>query len=169
MSVEPQRTTIEDFVSITDDRREFWGDRDLPALHHPLLVHEFGETALVIRKDGAIRCEGQVVAYLFGLLTPSDVGYIHVVAVRDGHRREGLARCLYGRFEEIARAHGAHVLKAITKPGNTRSIAFHHALGFSASENVDYGGPGQTRMVLWKEISPAKGHAPADIVARLSN
>ncbi len=169
MDYQPQRATIDDFVRIVDERREFWGDRDLTALHHPLLVHEFGDTALVIRGDGAARDESRVIAYLFGLLTPSSVGYIHVVAVRDGHRREGLARRLYEHFEEIAGVHGAHALKAITKPVNVRSVAFHRALGFSASENVDYGGPGQTRTLLWKEIAPAKGHAPADITARLSN
>ncbi len=169
MDHQPQRATIEDFVTIVDEMREFWGDRDLTALHHPLLVHEFGDTALVIRGDGAARDESRVIGYLFGLLTPSSVGYIHVVAVRDGHRREGLARHLYEHFEEIARAHGAHALKAITKPVNTRSIAFHHALGFSASESVDYSGPGQTRTVLRKEISPAPGRASADITAGLSN
>jgi ribosomal protein S18 acetylase RimI-like enzyme len=169
MSLHPQRATIDDFVAIVDERREFWGDRDLTALHHPLLVHEFGETALVIRDVGAERGDGQVIAYLFGLLSPSGVGYIHVAAVRDGHRREGLARRLYEHFEELARVHGAHALKAITKPVNARSIAFHRALGFSANESVDHGGPGQTRTVLWKEISPAGGHAPADITAGLSN
>jgi GNAT superfamily N-acetyltransferase len=169
MDRQPQRATIDDFVTIVDERREFWGDRDLMALHHPLLVHEFGDTALVIRGDSVTRDEGRVIAYLFGLLTPSSVGYIHVVAVRDGHHREGLARRLYEHFEAIARARGAHALKAITKPVNARSVAFHRALGFSASESVDYGGPGQTRMVLWKEISPSEGHAPVDIVAGLSN
>jgi L-amino acid N-acyltransferase YncA len=85
------------------------------------------------------------------------------------HRRAGLARRLYEHFEEIARAHGTHALKAITKPVNARSIAFHHALGFAASERVDYGGPGQPRTVLWKEISSSEGHAPAEITARLSD
>jgi hypothetical protein len=60
-------------------------------------------------------------------------------------------------------------LATITKPVNPRSIAFHHALGFSARESVDNGGSGQTRTVLWKEISPAEGAAPADITAGLSN
>jgi GNAT superfamily N-acetyltransferase len=169
MNRQPQLATIEDFVAIVEHRRDFWGDRELPTLHHPLLVHEFGETALVIRDDGATQGGGGPIAYLFGLLTPSGVGYIHVVAVREAHRRKGLVRDLYEHFEEVARAHGAHALKAITQPVNDGSVAFHAALGFAVKECADYGGPGQTRMVLWKEISPAAGTAPVENGAGLSN
>jgi ribosomal protein S18 acetylase RimI-like enzyme len=174
MSREPEPATIEDLSAVADEPREFWGDRNLPALHHPLLVHEFGETALVIRGggDGASgRGDGggRVIAYLFGLLTPSGVGYIHLVAVRDGHRREGLARRLYERFEELAREHGAQALKAFTQPVNTRSIAFHRALGFSTTETANYAGPGETRTVFWKQLSPAPRRASAENAAGLSN
>ncbi len=153
-----QRATIEDLVAIVDDQREFWGERDLPALHHPLLVHDFGETALVIRDGG-----GRVIAYLFGLLTPAGVGYIHLVATREGHRRAGLARCLYERFEALVREQGAVALKAFTQPSNARSIAFHRSLGFCATDTADYSGPGETRTVFWKELSEAAlpaAHAP---------
>jgi GNAT superfamily N-acetyltransferase len=166
------RATIEDLTTVAEEPREFWGDRDLPVLHHPLLVHDFGETALVIRGDaGRARAEGRdtVIAYLFGLLTPSGVGYIHLVAVREGHRREGLARSLYERFEDVAREHGAHALKAFTQPVNTRSIAFHRALGFTATATADYAGPGETRTVFWKPFTPAGAPARAENSAGLSN
>jgi GNAT superfamily N-acetyltransferase len=162
--------TIEDLTAVAGESREFWGDRELAALHHPLLVHDFGETALVIRggeADG--RGVGAVIAYLFGLLTPSGVGYVHLVAVREGHRRDGFARRLYERFEVLAREHDAHALKALTQPLNTRSIAFHRALGFTATEAADYAGPGEARIVFWKELPATVRGVPAEIAAGLSN
>jgi GNAT superfamily N-acetyltransferase len=145
--IEPQRASVADMLAVIADRRAFWGERDPTALHHVLLVHEFGEMAFVIR-DGA----GPILAYLFGLLTLEPAGYIHIVAVREDHRGSGLARALYARFEAVARAHGALALKAITQPENASSIAFHRALGFSAEEVPDYSGPGQTRTVLCKPL-----------------
>jgi GNAT superfamily N-acetyltransferase len=162
--------TIQDLAAVAGESREFWGDRELPALHHPLLVRDFGETALVIRGEaGDDRGAGGVIAYLFGLLTPAGVGYVHLVAVREGHRRGGLARHLYERFEVLARERGAHALKAFTQPVNTRSIAFHRALGFTATETADYAGPGEMRVVLWKDLSVSGSRAPAEITAGLSN
>jgi ribosomal protein S18 acetylase RimI-like enzyme len=170
MSREPEPATIGDLVAVAGEPREFWGDRDLPALHHPLLVHDFGETALVIRGDGEkVEGAGRVIAYLFGLLTPTGVGYIHLVAVREGHRREGLARRLYEHFEAVVGEHGGQALKAFTQPVNSRSIAFHRALGFSATETANYSGPGETRTVFWKQITPAPGRASTENTAGLSN
>jgi GNAT superfamily N-acetyltransferase len=126
---------------------QFWGERDLRALHHPLLVHEFGDTALVVRDP-----DSSVAAYLFGFLTPARVAYAHIVAVRNDRRREGLGRELYGAFERLARERGAVALKAFTRPENTGSIEFHTSLGFSATEVSDYAGPGETRVVFWREL-----------------
>ena len=46
-------------------------------------------------------------------------------------RRVGLASDLYRRFFALARADGRKVVRAVTAPVNTGSIAFHTALGFS--------------------------------------
>jgi len=144
---EPEHATIADLSAIVEELHEFWGERARAALHHPLLVHEFGDTAFVIRGE-----DGRVLAYLFGLVTPRGVGYIHLVAVRDGHRREGYARALYERFEAAARALGARSLKAFTQLANTTSIAFHRSLGFTATDTPDYAGPGETRVVFTREL-----------------
>jgi len=138
---------VADLLAVVEDRREFWGDRQLPALHHPLLIYEFGQTAFVVRGE-----DGRVLAYLFGLLTPRGVGYVHVVAVRRGHRRGGLARALYERFAGAAREHGARSLKAFTRPENATSIAFHRAQGFGVTVTPDYAGPGETRVVFTREL-----------------
>ena len=78
---------------------------------------------------------------------------MHLVAVRDGHRREGLGARLYAEFESLARARGARALKAMTRPENHRSIAFHSSLGMSVREVPDYSGEGEARVVFWRDLS----------------
>ncbi len=36
---------------------------------------------------------------------------------------------------------------------NDGSIAFHRALGMAATEVADYSGPGQSRVVFWRDLS----------------
>jgi hypothetical protein len=75
--VEISICTPQDYDQILEDLAEFWDGRDTRHLHHPFLLHEFGNTAFVIR-DGA-----RVVAYLFGFVSQTEpVGYVHIVAVR---------------------------------------------------------------------------------------
>jgi ribosomal protein S18 acetylase RimI-like enzyme len=142
------RATIDDLVAILEAQSEFWGERDLSLLHHPMFVHEFGETALVVRGQG-----GVVLAYLFGFVTlEGRVGYVHLVAVRSSQRREGLGRLLYREFESLARERGAVAMKALTRPSNAGSIEFHRSLGMAATEVADYAGAGETRVVLWRAL-----------------
>jgi ribosomal protein S18 acetylase RimI-like enzyme len=140
--VTPQRATPADYAELMGSLPAFWGERDLRALHHPMFIHEFGEHSLVIRAPS-----GELAAYLLGFVAGS-VGYIHLVGVRDTYRRRGLARTLYAAFEE--RARGATSFKAITTPANAGSIAFHRALGFTATVVPDYSGPGADRVVFLK-------------------
>ena len=46
--------THQDYNQILDELHEFWGARETRHLHHPFLVHEFGNSAFVIR-NGAHR------------------------------------------------------------------------------------------------------------------
>jgi hypothetical protein len=88
MSDEPEISlcTPEDYFQMLDALPEFWDGRDTRALHHPFLIHEFKNSAYVIR-DGS-----QVLAYLFGFLSQSEpVGYVHTIAVRASARRRRLA------------------------------------------------------------------------------
>src|SRR5438445_13266744 len=102
---------MHDLNSVVDEHAAFWGERDIRALHHPLLIHEFGDFALVAQDR-----DRPIAGYLFGLLTPKRIGYIHVVAVREGQRRGGLARLLYEEFAGVADRCGATALKAFTRP-----------------------------------------------------
>jgi GNAT superfamily N-acetyltransferase len=122
---------------------EFWGERELRALHHPMFFREFADTGLAIRDGGAL------VAYLLGFVAPATAtGYVHLAGVRDSHRRQGLARRLYADFAALAHDRGATALKAITTPQNQGSIDFHRALGMTATLVAGYAGPGQDRVVF---------------------
>lgn len=121
-----------------------------------MFVHEFGDTAWVVREDG------RVIAYLFGFWSQTEpTGYIHLVGVRSSHRGRGIGRWLYEEFEAQARQKGCTKLKAITPPVNTQSIAFHEHLGFAflGAPNEhgiplvpDYFGPGEPRVVFEKRL-----------------
>jgi ribosomal protein S18 acetylase RimI-like enzyme len=126
---------------------EFWGDRDMRHLHHPMFVHEFGDTALVMRAG-----DGSVAGYLLGFVAPGTVGYVHVLGVSRQHRRRGVGRALYERFKALARERGATSLKAVTTPGNEVSIAFHRSLGMSTAMVPGYAGPGEDRVVCRADL-----------------
>jgi GNAT superfamily N-acetyltransferase len=148
LSMLPERATTADYNVIIDTLAEYWGELDMRARHHPMFIHEFGDTALVMR-DGS----RGVAAYLFGFVAPTRVGYVHLVGVRADSRRAGLGRRLYSEFETLVRHRGATALKAISIPTNQDSIAFHRALDMSATEVPDYSGPGQPRIVFWRDLS----------------
>ena len=114
--------TPEDYFQILDELPEFWDGRDMRALHHPFLIHEFGNSAFVIRGGS------QVVAYLFGFLSQTEpAGYVHTIAVRASARRSHLAQRLFDYFVGFARQQGCTHIKAITTPSNAGSIAFHRS------------------------------------------
>jgi ribosomal protein S18 acetylase RimI-like enzyme len=139
-----------DLADILRDYRRFWGDREFPRqLHHPMFFVEFGDTAFIARDEDS----GQIVAYLLGFVAPTGDGYIHLVAVRDDVRGQGLGRTLYQAFEHAARGKGATGLKALTSPENEGSRAFHAAHGFTDQTRVeDYAGSGRTRIVMRKPL-----------------
>lgn len=138
--------TMADFQAIRDRLDAYWDGRPVDALHHPLLIHEFGETAFVARSNG------MVAAYLFGMVTATGVGYVHVMAVHRDHRRLGLARRLHDEFVAVAGGLGARTIRAIARPENAASIAFHRRASMTATEVVDHSGPGQTRIVVERSL-----------------
>lgn len=148
--------TKQDFDQILIEFSQFWEHDRTLALHHPTIIYEFGNSAFVI-KDG-----DKVLAYLMGFLSQTEkVGYVHLLAVRQGYRRQGLARQLYEHFTQYALEHGCTKLKAITSPVNKLSIAFHKSIGMKLiGDDIvdgipvvkDYSGPGKDRVVFMKNI-----------------
>lgn len=145
-----------DFDEIISHIEDFWGSGRTLHLHHPTLIYEFGNTAYVAKENGV------VCAYLFGFYSQTEpTAYAHLLAVREGCRRRGLAKLLYAHFEEAARRKGCRRMKAITKPANRESIAFHKSAGMALTgkdviDNVavvlDYSGPGEHRVVFEKDL-----------------
>lgn len=156
MIVELERCTHQDFLDMLTVLEDFWGTDRARPVHHPMFVHEFGDTAWVVWEDG------RIVAYLFGFWSQTEpAGYIHLVAVRRSHQGRGIGRWLYEQFEARARERGCTKLKALTPPVNTDSIAFHRRLGFALlgepkEEGIplvqDYFGPGVPRVVFEKPL-----------------
>ena len=120
----------------------FWDDRDVGHLHHPVWFRQLGATALAAR-DGT----GALLGYLLGAPTPHG-GYAHVVAALPAARGQGLGRALYARFAAGVSCGAPATVEAITTPTNTRSVAFHRRLGFTAELVEDYAGPGEDRVHL---------------------
>ena len=83
MSRKISTCTQQDYCQILDELEDFWDGRDTRALHHPMLINEFGNSAFVIRVGS------KVIAYLFGFASQVEpVGYVHLIAVRASARRQ---------------------------------------------------------------------------------
>ncbi len=83
--------------------------------------------------------------------TEDDTAYVHFIGVAPDERGSGLGRELYEHFFDAARQSGRAVVRCVTSPRNTLSLAFHEALGFE-QEGVaeDYDGAGDSRVLLAK-------------------
>ncbi|UMP03515.1 GNAT family N-acetyltransferase [Amycolatopsis sp. EV170708-02-1] len=163
---EPRRADVSDHGAIVDRVQRWWGDsrtpaeaRELSLLLPKLFLQFFSSTSLVLEDETGIR------AFLVGLHAPdNDVeAYIHFVGVDPELRGQGTARRLYTTFFRRAAEAGRTEVRAITSPGNTGSIAFHRAMGFTleAGDRVidglpvhgDYDGPGQDRVCFFRKIT----------------
>jgi predicted GNAT superfamily acetyltransferase len=132
-------------IAVVDD---WWGRPVEHALPRLFLDH-FHATSFVA-DDGA-----DLAGFLVGFLSPSlpDTAYIHFVGVSPRFRGNGLARLLYERFFQLATAGGRSVVRAVTAPVNSPSIAFHAALGFSVTGPVPgYDGPSDRKMVFERRL-----------------
>lgn len=115
---------------------QWWDGRDLRALLPKIFFEHFRGTSLIVEHEDTL------VAFLVGFFCADhkDEAYVHFVGVAPEWRHVGLGRDLYRRFFALARADGRRVVRAVTAPVNTGSIAFHTALGFSmlpGDEEID--------------------------------
>ena len=146
LTVRPARP--EDFDTIIAVLDDWWGrpaSRDLTRL----FLDHFCGTSLIAEHGG------ELAGFLIGFLSPakSVQAYIHFAGVAPTWRGAGLARSLYKQFFDQARQDGRTVIKAITSPQNGPSIAFHQAMGFTASDPIqDYDGPSLDRVVFVRSV-----------------
>ena len=149
--------TRSDYLHILENYALFWGSDRARHVHHSIVLEEFGDTAFVVR-HGDVLC-----GYLFGFFAQTGrYFYIHLVAVRDSHRGQGIASRLYAHVEKLARDAGRDTIKAITTMDNEASISYHLALGFEAVGSAerdglrfepDYSGRGRDRVVFVKSLN----------------
>lgn len=121
-------------------QEKFWDDRDLRDDHDPFWFRQFASSGLAARYDG------ETIGYLLGTLQFKGPAYIHLVAARHDYRHLGIGRKLYKSFIGKAQTAGATHVQAATLPGNSQSIAFHSAMGFSGEIVEGYAGPGEDRV-----------------------
>ena len=132
-------------IAVLDD---WWGRPVRQALPRLFLDH-FHATSFVAELDG------DLAGFLIGFMSPSmpDAAYIHFAGVHPHFRGNGLARVLYQRFFELAAADGRHVVRAVTAPRNTGSIAFHTAMGFTVTEPIPgYDGPSSGKVLFERRL-----------------
>ncbi|WP_051516115.1 GNAT family N-acetyltransferase [Candidatus Blastococcus massiliensis] len=140
-------TVVRNRLLAAHDR--FW-TTDARTLHHPVWFHQFGGFGVL-----AMSGSGEDVGYLLGTVTVDRLAYLHLLAVRDDRRRDGLGRRLCRWFDDLAVSTGARVVQAVTRPDNTPAVAFHTALGASSHLSRDHAGPGADRTVLTRSLPTA--------------
>jgi GNAT superfamily N-acetyltransferase len=138
-----------DFDQIVQVIDAWWGGATRH-LAHPMFFHELGQQAFIVEEND------QMIGFLLGFLTPDlpPRGYVHLVGVHPEHRRRGVGRFAYTWFEAECRKRGCRQVKAITTPGNEGQVLFHKGIGWQTHEDPDYAGPGRSRIVFIKDLTP---------------
>jgi L-amino acid N-acyltransferase YncA len=144
-----QKADYDHVVQVVDH----WWSGPSAILAHPLFFYELGKHAKVVEDTE----KQKLVGFMLGFIVPASddkaaVGYVHLVGIEPTYRRKGVARALYADFTASCLAAGCRHLKAITTHGNVASIRFHEALGWTATEDENYAGPGRKRVVLTKTL-----------------
>lgn len=128
---------------------EWWGGRQMADMLPRLFFVHFRSTSFIAEE------QGELVGFLCGFLsqTHPDEAYIHFAGVAPERRGTGLGRELYERLFAAARGRGRGVVRCVTSPLNTGSVAFHRALGFEIEPGGEgYDGRGQDRALLVKRL-----------------
>ena len=125
------------------DRHDRFWDTDTRPLHHPVWFHQFSGFGAVAMAGG-----NEDVGYVLGAVTADRLAYLHLVAVREDHRRSAVGRRLCRWFDELAGSAGARVVQAVTRPDDEVALAFHTSLGATTHLSRDHAGPGDDRVVL---------------------
>ncbi len=147
-----------DVVHVVD---EWWGGREMSGLLQPLFLENFSGTSLVAESPS-----GELVGFLVGFVSDDDptAAYVHFAGVDPEHRGAGVGRSLYRRFDELVVARGVRIVRCVTSAVNTRSVAFHEAIGFivdgtKADRGIDGGEYVQMSRAVVAPSSPAQGFA----------
>jgi ribosomal protein S18 acetylase RimI-like enzyme len=140
-----------DYGYIIERVDEWWDGRAMAAMLPKLFFEHFNATTMV-----AADADDRPIGFLAGFVSQSDpaVGYIHFVGVDPAARGLGLGRAMYHEFFDRVAALGCRRVECVTSPINSGSRAFHASLGFREQLVDDYDGPGESRMVLRRDVTP---------------
>ena len=150
--------TPEDYALVIRVVDDWWGGRAMHAMLPKLFFVHFRDTSFVAEVNG------DLVGFLVGFLSPAltDEAYVHFVGVHPDYRELGVGRALYEHFCGVARNAGRRCVRCVTSPVNKVSIAFHRSMGFQLRERTedgrqvsiypDYDGPGEDRVLLFKQL-----------------
>jgi ribosomal protein S18 acetylase RimI-like enzyme len=154
-----------DYLPIVTVMNDWWGCRNVSHLLPRLFFEHFRNTSFVIEQDDKIvRQDDPIVAFLIGFLSQSqpDEAYIHFVGVHPDYRKQRLGKTLYELFFNTVRQYHRSIVRCITSPVNTGSIAYHIRTGFQiepqetkmdgVSYDPNHDGIGEPRVHLVKHI-----------------
>jgi ribosomal protein S18 acetylase RimI-like enzyme len=142
-------------ISVLDD---WWGGRKMRNMLPRLFFEHFCETSFILEEDS------QIAAFLVGFLSQSQPkeAYIHFVGVHPQYRKCGYGRELYECFFNIMRQNNRSLVRCVTSPINSVSIAFHTRMGFwiepgdaqmnGVGYDPDHDGPGEHRIKFYLQI-----------------
>ncbi len=133
-------------IAAVDD----WWGRPVHAALPRLFLDHFHNTSFIAELPG-----GELAGFLVGFCSPAqrDCAYIQFAGVAPEERRTGLARLLYQAFFDLAAKDGRHVVRAVTAPVNSASIAFHAAMGFAVTGPVDdYDGLSSAKVLFERRL-----------------
>ena len=136
----PSRAVSSDAAKVAALACELWPEHSLEEM-----TEEF--ESLLAREDAAVflyREQGKAVGfaqcqlrhdYVEGTET-SPVGYLEGIYIREGARRQGIARRLLSACESWAKAQGCKEFASDCELDNTDSQHFHRAVGFEEANRI---------------------------------
>lgn len=150
-----------DHPAIVEAIGRWWDVPDpshLQLLMPRLFLQHFAGTSWIVESEA-----GELGAFLVGFRSQDkpQVAYIHFIGVDPELRRARIASQLYELFFAQMKEVGCTEVRCITGPRNTRSQAYHAAMGFTQHgdepvEGVlafrDYDGPGEHRVTFTRPL-----------------
>lgn len=147
-----------DYPPIISVINAWWGGRKMSDMLPRLFFEHFCGTSFIVEHDD------KIVGFLIGFLSQTlpDQAYIHFVGVHPDYRKQGIGRELYERFFMLMRQNNCKVVRCVTSPVNTSSVAFHTRMGFQIVPQdtsmdgipycADYDGLGEHRVLFVRQI-----------------
>lgn len=131
--------------SVADD----WFGHPVGLTMHRLFFDQLGPSGIWLGTS-----QGEMVGVLLGLRSAAEpeLAYVHFHMVDPAWRGRGVGARLYGEFARRMAAQGCRRIRALAAPARTASIRFHEALGFTATLEPAFLGPGQDRVVFERAL-----------------